>query len=327
MAEMMSVVPVSAGILSDEDYERLLDRLLDAMPSLTEVAKSIAVEPEELVDPIVVASKFEPVIVTEPATEAPKPKRICSKCGHADGNSVGRIKLGRIVEVERDGLRLFQVEPACNVCVEKMPPEEKAKIRKIGFLISEVGLANRQVYAERDALAYWTEFKAGAAMPLQARRNAEGRIICGVPNCRFCHDDSALVARYVVVKNGDKREVAGFCREQFAAMIKAGALRSIQLFDYRGAQFEINRRNKKDADEAASLPKQPEPSAVTEIVVEPEKPAVATEAKPQLTRAEREARRWDRRRKLALAVGNTRFGAGKRHKGGQKGQNGGGKKR
>lgn len=320
MAEttMGIVVPVPMGTLSEDDY---VDLVLAAMPSKkTEVVKSTAVEPEKPADLIVVAS--EP----EPATEAPKPKRICSKCGHADGNSVGRIKLGRTVEILRDGLKLWGFEPICNPCAERMSPEERRHLMKIGALYGIVGVRNAAIRAQAAAVAYWTAVKAGSAEPLQARRDEKGRVLCGVPGCKFCHDDSALVARYVVVKNGDKREVAGFCREQFAVLIKAGALRSIQLFDYRGAMFEINRRNKKDA-EVASLPKQPEPPAVTEIVVEPVKPAVAIEVKPQLSRAEREARRWDRRRKLALAVGNTRFGTGKRHKGGQKGQNGGGKKR
>ncbi|MFA5413402.1 MAG: hypothetical protein WC348_02585 [Patescibacteria group bacterium] len=308
MAEttMGIVVPVSAGLgnLTDEEYEEMV---LAAMPSMTtEVAEPVAVEPEKPVD--------DPIVVTE----APKPKRVCSKCGHADGNSVGKIKLALLVQIERDGLKLWGFEPICNPCAEgRMSPEERRHLMKIGALYGIVGVRNAAIRAEAAAVDYWKAVVVGTAEPLQALRDEKGRVVCGVPNC-LLHRDDEFVTRYAIVKDKDgKRAVAGICREQYAVLIKAGALRSIQLFDYRGAQMEIERRNKKDADQVVSPPKQPEPK----------KPAVATEVKPQLSRAEREARRWDRRRKLALAVGNTRFGAGKRHKGGQKGSNGGGKKR
>ncbi|MFH2136084.1 MAG: hypothetical protein ABII19_00405, partial [Patescibacteria group bacterium] len=64
MAETTEVlVPISMGDLTETDYEILLD----AMPSLTEVAPApIAVEPEK------------PVIAAE---TKPKSKRVCSKCG------------------------------------------------------------------------------------------------------------------------------------------------------------------------------------------------------------------------------------------------------
>jgi hypothetical protein len=312
MAETMeALVPVPAGTLTDEDYERLLD----AMPSLTEVALPIkvAAEPEKPASEIVI----ETAPVQLPKA---KPPRACKICGHVDGNSVGRIRLGRIVKILKDGLQLLQVEPICNGCAEQLSPEERAKIGKIGALISVVGVENRQVYAARDdTLAYWTAWKAGEAEPLEVRRDKYRMVLCGVPNCRLCHDE--LAVRFTIVKRADGiRELAGICREQLAILAKVG-VQNIRLFAYQSAVAELDRRNREDASKTAPPPKQPE------IAVESEKPAVATEVKPQLSRAEREARRWDRRRKLALAVGNTRFGAGKRHKGGQKGSNGGGKKR
>lgn len=311
MAETTEVlVPISMGDLTETDYEILLD----AMPSLTEVAPTIAVEPEK------------PVIAAE---TKPKSKRVCSKCGHHDGNSVGKIKLGQIVKVEQDGMKLLKIEPICNGCAEKLPPEEK--IDKIGRLVSVVGVENREIRILAAAMTYWTAFKAGTAEPLQARRNGNGRVLCGVSGCRFCRDDSAMVARYVIVKNAEgKREIAGICREQFAILIKAEALRSIRLFDFRGAVMEIERRDKKDA---AETPKQHEPPAL--IVVE----AKSVPAKPKLSRAEREARRNARRAQLAAEQARDKqammdrgvryvFGDdSNRHKGGKDKSKGGKNKR
>jgi hypothetical protein len=108
MAEttMGIVVPVPAGTLTDEDYEKLID----AMPSTTtEVAEPVAVESEKPVD--------GPIVVTE----APKPKRVCSKCGHADGNSVGRIKRGRIGRKwdNTRGIWVYFMDWLCQSCIDK----------------------------------------------------------------------------------------------------------------------------------------------------------------------------------------------------------------
>jgi len=313
----MTVVPVPAGTLTEADYEALIDAMLPS--GGTEVAPpvEIAVEPEK------------PAIVAETAlAQSPKakPPRVCKICGHADGNSVGRIKLGRIIQIEKGGLKVFGIEPICTPCVEHLPPEERKKIGKIGYLISVVGLENGKIYAARDARAYWAAWKASEVEPLEVRRDRYGMLLCGVPRCRLCSNDE-LAVRFTIVKNAEgERQVAGVCRDELAVLTEVG-VQNIRLFSYQSAVAELDRRNRENASKTAPPPKQPEPPEVTEIAVEPEKSAVATEVKSQLTRAEREARRWDRRRKLALAVGNTRFGAGKRHKGGQKGGNGGGKKR
>jgi hypothetical protein len=297
-------VPVGPGSWTEAEYE---DLVVAAMPSMTAEAEQTVAAPEP-----------------EPEKPAePKPRRVCSKCGHEDGNSVGKIKLGRIIEVERDGMRLLSIEPTCNVCVGKMPPEEKRKIAKIGYLISVVGVKNAAIRASAAAMAYWKSVVDGTAEPLQVRRDKNGKVLCGVPNCRLCRD--TLATRFAIVKTAEgKYEVAGICREQVAALIKAGALRHIHLFDYRGAQMEVERRSKKAGGEN-TLPLKTEPPAP--VVAEPAPASQPSGPKPKLSRAEREARRWERRRRLALDVGNTRFGSGKRHKGGQKGQNGGGKKR
>ena len=332
MAEAMTettVVPVSMGTLTDEDYETLIVAAM--LPSGgTEVAPmvEIAVEPEK------------PTAVLETALVQPpkvKPKRICKICGHADGNSVGRIRLGRIVEVVRDGMKLLEVEPTCNGCVGRMPSEEKERIRKIGSLISVVGVENTQIRARAAAVAYWKSAVAGKAEPLQIRRDAQGKLLCGVPGCGLCHNGE-LATRFTVIRTAEgKYEVAGIGQKQFMILLEAGALRHIQLFDYRSAAFEAERRQKKAAGESVPPPK---PESPAPVVAESEKPALASQPVPakKLTRVEREARRNERRARLAASLLRDKEEARKRgvryefgdesnrHKGGSK-KNGGKEKR
>jgi hypothetical protein len=311
MAEAMTettVVPVSMGTLTDEDYERLIVAAM--LPSGgTEVVPTveIAVEPEK------------PAIVAETALVQPpkaKPPRVCKICGHADGNSVGRIRLGRIAQIEQDGLKLFHVEPTCNPCVERMSPEERKEIKKIGYLISVAGAENTQIRARAAAVAYWKSVVAGTAEPLQARRDAQGKVLCGVPDCKLCRD-GGLATRFTVIRTAEGRyEVAGIGQKQFMILLEGGALRYIQLFDYyRSAAFEAERRQKKAAGESVPPPKQPEPAPIAATpVVESEKPALASQPVPvkKLSRAEREARRRSRRARLAASLERDKEEARKR---------------
>ncbi len=293
MAETMEaiLVPVPMGTLTDEDYEALIAA---AMPSFvkTEVAEAvvaeIAAEPEKPVDPIVVA--------VEPAK--PK-KRVCSKCGHTDGNSVGKIKLALLVEVVRDRLKLWGFEPICNICAERMPPEERRRLMKIGALYGIVGVRNAAIHAQAAAVDYWKAVVAAKAEPLQARRDESGKVLCGVPGCKLCRNEG-LATRFAIVKNAEgKYEVAGICQKQFMILLEAGALRHVNPFDYyRSAAFEAERRQKKAAGESVPPPKKPEPAVVAVPVAEP--------AKLKLSRAEREARRDARRERLAAEQARDR---------------------
>lgn len=140
MAEMTNIVPVPAGTLTDEDYEELI---VAAMPSKEmEVAPTVetAVEPEK--------------------PGEPKKRRVCSKCRHHDGNSVGKIKRGRLTERwdEERKIRIFFVDWFCQPCLDReaeLPELERdpRPIRKGGELIAIASMRNRE---EQERLAVRT---------------------------------------------------------------------------------------------------------------------------------------------------------------------------
>lgn len=178
---------------------------------------------EEVVVEAAEAEKSEPAVEAAPVAEEPnlaKPPRVCKICGHPSGNSVGKIKLGRLIEVEEGGLKLLAFEPVCDPCSEAMPDAERKKLRKIGFLYGFVGDQNRETREFAAAKAYWAAVIAGKAerMP-EVRKTPEGMLSCGVPECVRCHDKSDhKVESFVVMAINGKLTLFGICGYQFAAL-------------------------------------------------------------------------------------------------------------
>lgn len=158
MAEATNIVPVPAGTLTDEDYEEMI---VAAMPSPVETQ----------VAPTLVVTE------TEKPAEARK-KRICKICRHEDGNSVGRIKRGRVAR-RWDNLRgiwVYYMDWYCQLCLDKeveLPEVERdsrpvlvsgqlyaivIKMNKIECEKREVRLAKEKFFAVK---ADWLVILAG----------------------------------------------------------------------------------------------------------------------------------------------------------------------
>lgn len=108
--EALALVPVPMGILSDKDYEALIVAAMSPLTKGVEVAPTeIAAEPAKPVDPV------------ETKPESVKPRRTCSKCGHPDGNSVGKIRRGYVGRKwdNTRGIWVYFIDWACQPCLEK----------------------------------------------------------------------------------------------------------------------------------------------------------------------------------------------------------------
>jgi hypothetical protein len=173
------------------------------------------VEESEVVVEAAEAEKPESSI----AVEAPKPKpvRKCSKCGHPSGNSVGKIRYGRIIEVVTEGAKKYEIAAFCDGCAEGEKP-----VFKIGYLISQIGDMNAQAQAFELARGYWERVVRGIESP-EVRKTLEGKLACGVPGCWRCKDNLAAVEHFVVVKIEGKPVIVGICPFQAAALAKCGA--------------------------------------------------------------------------------------------------------
>ncbi len=159
-----------------------------------------------------------------PETPKPKPPRVCAICQHPSGNSVGKIKRGRIAEVEHEGMKLLTLEPICEPCGEKLPPEERKRLFKAGYLISLIGEKNREMREFEAAKAYWAAVFAGTAerMP-EARKTPEEMLSCGVPGCPRCHDQVGhKVGHFVAMTIGGMPTLLGVCSFQAAALAQCG---------------------------------------------------------------------------------------------------------
>jgi hypothetical protein len=167
-------------------------------------------------------------VVAEVVAEAPKPKpvRVCSKCGHESGNSVGKIRFGRIVEAKAEGGgKKYEIAALCDSCAEvekQLPPEERKPVFKIGFLISQIGEMNAQAEAFEAARGYWERVVQGIETP-EVRKTPEGKFACGVPGCWRCKDNLAAVEHFVVLKVNGVPTVVGICVGQAAALAKCEA--------------------------------------------------------------------------------------------------------
>jgi hypothetical protein len=183
---------------------------------------------EETVVEAAEAEMPEPAV--EAVAEAPKPAkppRVCSKCGHPSGNSVGKIRFGRIVEAKgEDGSkRRYEIAALCDGCAEAekhLPPEERKPVFKIGYLISQIDEMNAQAEAFDAARGYWERVIQGIETP-EVRKTLEGKLACGVPGCWCCKDNLAAVEHFVVLKKDGVPVIVGGCPFQAAALAKCGA--------------------------------------------------------------------------------------------------------
>lgn len=176
------------------------------------------------------------VIEAAPAVEEPKakPPRVCAICGHPSGNSVGKIRKGRLVKIAEDGLELLRAEPICDPCGEKLPPEEQRKLFKMGYLIGLVGERNKATreFAERQAReaaefaaakVYWAEVVSGkVAEYLPEHVENGGKLVCGVPDCTHCHNSAQPVEHFVAMMVGSRPALIGICNFQAAALAQCG---------------------------------------------------------------------------------------------------------
>jgi len=178
---------------------------------------------EETVVEAAESKKSESAVETvAEAPKPPKPLRVCKICGHASGNSVGKIRLGKIVEVVAEGARKYEIAPVCDPCAEVMPAEERKALLKMGYLISQIGDMNAQAAAFEAARGYWERVSRGSETP-EVRKTDKGLLACGVPGCWRCEDNLAVVEHFVVLKINGVPTIIGICVSQAAALAKCEA--------------------------------------------------------------------------------------------------------
>ncbi|MFA5128495.1 MAG: hypothetical protein WC445_00860 [Patescibacteria group bacterium] len=228
MAEATKIVPVPAGTLTDEDYEEMI---VAAMPSPveTQVAPTL--------------------VVTEPEKPAePKKRRVCSKCGHHDGNSVGRIRRGRLAEKwdKERGIRVYYVDWFCQPCLDRESELlelecDPRPVGKGGYLIALCGLRNKEEaerYAARTAReryqvakATWLAILAGEKPFLE---NVERETGC----CEFGGCDTEVDAEVFAVVNGQLRRFCRLHAETLREIKVKGRNKDPRLMAWRGPEAE-----------------------------------------------------------------------------------------
>lgn len=231
--ERPNIVPVPAGTLSEKDYEDLVVAMLS---------------PKETV------ASGEPVVdvTPSPAAEAApkaKPPRACSKCGHPDGNSVGKIRRGRMAEKwdEERGVRAFFVEWFCQPCLDEeatLPEAERdpRPVGKGGYLIALCALRNKEEAerrAVRTAKERYQEAKATWRAILAGEKSFIEKVQPQPGCCEFSGCEDKVDSEAFAVVNGELRRFCALHSETLREQKVRGQNKDPRFMAWRGPEAEV----------------------------------------------------------------------------------------